>query len=124
MMEIEKTFEQVQLAPPTRESLSQGPLDNDLIELLIETKRLVSLQNVALRQSLVFHTDTLAAAAEALSDAFPTPQSFTTGEARTALRTSRKIIVPILEYFDAQGVTIRKGDARQMIAANVVSPLS
>ena len=124
MIEIENTFNQAQLAPPTRESLSQGPLDNDLIELLIETKRLVSLQNVALRQSLVFHTDTLAAAAEALSDAFPTPQSFTTGEARTALTTSRKIIVPILEYFDAQGVTIRKGDARQMIAANVVSPLS
>ena len=124
MTEIESTFHQDQLTPPTQASLPQNQIDKDLIQLLLETGRLVSLQNVSLNQTMVFHTDTLTAAAATLYSAFPSPQSFTTGQARTALATSRKIIVPILEHFDAQNVTIRTGDARQMAAANVVSPTS
>jgi selenocysteine-specific elongation factor len=54
--------------------------------------------------------------------AFPPSDSFTTSQARTALGTSRKIIVPVLEYFDRTGVTLRNGDARQMGNAIVVPP--
>ena len=35
-------------------------------------------------------------------------------EARDATGTSRKYIVPLLEYFDAQGVTKRDGDVRTL----------
>ncbi len=91
--------------------------DQDLIQLLIETGRAVSLRNHALRQTLVFHIDALAAALTALSAAFPSPAEFTTGQARAALGTSRKFIVPALEFLDAKGATARHGDVRQVTGA-------
>jgi selenocysteine-specific elongation factor len=33
-------------------------------------------------------------------------------DARDLLGTSRKYVVPLLEYFDKQGLTVRQGDAR------------
>jgi selenocysteine-specific elongation factor len=38
--------------------------------------------------------------------------TITAGEARDVLGSSRKYVVPLLEYFDAVGVTKREGDAR------------
>jgi selenocysteine-specific elongation factor len=35
-------------------------------------------------------------------------------DARDILGTSRKYVVPLLEYFDARGVTKREGDARTL----------
>jgi selenocysteine-specific elongation factor len=35
-------------------------------------------------------------------------------DARDITGTSRKYIVPLLEYFDAQGVTKRDGDVRTL----------
>ena len=91
--------------------------DQDLMQLLIETGRAVSLRNHALRQTLVFHIDALAAALTALGAAFPSPAEFTTGQARAALGTSRKFIVPALEFLDAKGATARHGDVRQVTGA-------
>ena len=88
--------------------------DADLIGLLIESGRLVSLRNHALRQTVAFHIETFDAALEALRSAFPPPAEFTTGGARAALGTSRKFIVPALEFLDARGGTVRRGDVRQV----------
>jgi selenocysteine-specific elongation factor len=35
-------------------------------------------------------------------------------DARDVTGTSRKYIVPLLEYFDAQGITKRDGDVRRL----------
>jgi selenocysteine-specific elongation factor len=59
-----------------------------------------------------------------LRAAFPTFQAFTTGEARTILNTTRKVIVPLLEHFDKTGITVRTGNLRQMVATNSVSSQS
>ncbi|MDZ4180361.1 MAG: SelB C-terminal domain-containing protein, partial [Coriobacteriia bacterium] len=40
--------------------------------------------------------------------------SGTASELREALGVSRKFAIPLLEYFDAQGVTRREGDARTL----------
>ncbi len=93
------------------------PEGEDLLALLVDLGRAVSLRNVALRQTLVFHREALAAAAEQLRERFPSPATFTTGEAREALATSRKFIVPLLEHFDGQGLTRRDGDVRETMAA-------
>ena len=98
------------------------PFDIDLIAFLTEQGRLIPLHNVALKKTLVFHTDALGAAARALVAVFPPPRSFTTSQARSALGTTRKVIVPVLEHFDATGVTQRSGDARQMTGAIAVPP--
>ena len=39
---------------------------------------------------------------------------FTASEARQALETSRKFIIPILEWMDRQGFTVRVGDERKV----------
>ena len=41
--------------------------------------------------------------------------SITIGEFRTALQTSRKYALPLLNYFDDLGVTMRVGDKRILI---------
>ena len=92
--------------------------DTDLIALLLDCGRMVNLRNHALRQDLLFHSDALIAAHAELLATFPNPVAFTTGEARAALRTSRKFIVPILEAFDTRGWTRRSGDNRQLAPPN------
>ena len=102
-------------APPAAALLS-GPEgeDRDLLLLLVESGRAFSLRNVALRQTLLFHRDAVDAALETLRSTFPVGSVFTTGEARAALGTTRKFIVPLLEHFDAAGLTLRGGDLRQI----------
>ena len=87
----------------------------ELLQLLVESPAgALSLRNVALRQTLVFHRHALDSALETLRSIFPAGLAFTTGEARAALGTSRKFIVPLLEHFDAAGLTFRDGDVRQI----------
>lgn len=103
-------------------NLSPEHFDRDLLALLLDKGTLVSLENVSLRQTLIFHSETLNAAAATLAAAFPLPQPFTTSQARLALDTSRRIIVPVLEHFDLTGITVRTGNTRQMVRAIQVSP--
>ncbi len=105
------------LMPPEVAALAdEGPDGAELVQLLIDIGRAVSLRNHALRQTLVFHPDALRAAADGLHAAFPNAATFTTGEARAALETTRKFIVPVLEYLDTQGRTMRDGDLRRVAA--------
>ena len=89
-------------------------MDHELVDLLIDGGRLVALENIALGQTIVFHVDALTTAAKMLVTAFPPPLDFTTSQARAALNTSRRIIVPVLEYFDAQEITMRAGNTRSI----------
>ena len=115
LQQIEAAFRAGGMTPPDIGRLADpGAGDPALVGLLVESGRLVSLRNVALRQTLAFHAEALNDAVEALRRAFPPPAAFTTGEARAALATSRKFIVPALEFLDARGATVRHGDVRQV----------
>ncbi|WP_293903248.1 SelB C-terminal domain-containing protein [Phenylobacterium sp.] len=115
---IEAALRDGGMTPPDPAALADpGADDAALVALLIESGRLVQLRNVALRQTLTFHVEAFDAALEALRAAFPPPTEFTTGEARAALGTSRKFIVPALEFLDARGGTVRRGDIRQVVGA-------
>ncbi|MCA3753102.1 MAG: SelB C-terminal domain-containing protein [Phenylobacterium sp.] len=113
--EIESTCREGGMTPPDVSVLAGEADSAALLGLLVESGRLVSLRNHALRQTLVFHPDALDAALRDLKAAFPPPAEFTTGEARAALSTSRKFIVPVLEFLDARGDTVRRGDLRQVL---------
>ena len=43
------------------------------------------------------------------------PQPFTTSEARTALGTSRRVVLPLLAYLDKTGRTVRLPDDRRRL---------
>lgn len=115
---IETALRDGGLTPPDT-ALSPGAEaeDQDLRRILIDSGRVVALRNVALRQTLVFHADALREAFEMLRAAFPPGSEFTTGEARAALGATRKFIVPVLEHFDAEGLTARDGNVRRVIGA-------
>lgn len=51
----------------------------------------------------------------ALRQAFPDNGPFTASQARECLHTTRKYIIPFLEFLDSQGVTKRRGDVRTVL---------
>jgi selenocysteine-specific elongation factor len=61
-----------------------------------------------------------AAAAAVLADL---PQPFTASEARQALGTTRRIVIPLLEYLDRCGYTERTSSThRRCVAASSTPP--
>lgn len=116
MTQIAAAFHAAALEPPAPSSVLRGSVDQDLFELLVEVGNLVPLTNVALRQVLTFHQDALANAASLLGTHFPSPTRFTTSQARAALATSRRVVVPVLEHFDAIALTARAGNERWIAA--------
>ena len=113
LTEIEESMRAGGTSPPDVRQFD-APEDADLIALMVAQGRLVSLANIALKQQVVFHAATIGQAQRSLAAIFPLPTAFTTSEARTALGTSRKFIVPLLEHLDALGMTLRDGDTRQI----------
>ena len=87
----------------------------DLLDLLVWKGRAIRFHNHSLKQNFLLHTDTIDAARETLCESFSGAESFTTGDARAALNTNRKTIVPLLEYFDQLGVTRRNGNLRHLV---------
>jgi len=112
MDEIEAALKSAGLSAPGIAAFPDGPEDADLLGLLIHSGRVIELYNVALNQRLLFHAEVISAAIGILAEAFPGRTAFTTGEARTALATNRKSIVPLLEHLDRLGTTVRLGDLR------------
>ena len=113
LTEIEERMRAGGTSPPDVRQFD-APDDADLIALMVAQGRLVSLANIALKQQVVFHAATIGQAQRSLAASFPPPTAFTTSAARTALGTSRKFIVPLLEHLDALGMTLRDGDTRQI----------
>ena len=102
------------IRPPSQETLIVDAIDADLLNLLIRDGTAIRLNNISLRQTIVFHRDAIADAARTLKASYPGQTAFTTGEARATLNTTRKFIVPLLEHLDSKGTTIRIGDMRYM----------
>tara|TARA_R110000850_G_scaffold113104_1_gene227698 strand:- start:80 stop:1963 length:1884 start_codon:yes stop_codon:yes gene_type:complete len=113
LAEIAAWFTKAGMAPSDAAQFSDAD-DPDLVALLVASGTLVSLHNVALNQRVLFHAECVVQAVSRLRDIFPPPERFTTSQARSALTTTRKFIVPLLEHLDSLGITRRDGDTRQM----------
>lgn len=50
-----------------------------------------------------------------LGAAYPPPAQFTVSQARERLRSTRRFIVPLLEFLDASRFTRRAGDLRSFV---------
>ena len=67
---------------------------------------------VRVAPDLYFSAEAIAAARSVVEKLIRTGGPMLASDARDALGTSRKYVVPLLEWFDAQGLTRREGDAR------------
>jgi selenocysteine-specific elongation factor len=57
------------------------------------------------------------AAQRRLHTAFAEGRPFVAAEAKEVLATTRKTAIPLLEYFDRKGVTVRQGNTRRLVLA-------
>jgi len=63
-------------------------------------------------EEIVLLKDSLDQMQAAITDFIATNGDATAGQLRERLGTSRRVIIPVLEYFDRKGVTRRIGDER------------
>lgn len=80
---------------------------NEAINILIDSKILVKVEG-----GIYFHTSNIEEARKYLISYFQSNDHITVGECRKLLDSSRKYTVPLLNYFDNIGFTIRQGDIR------------
>ncbi len=78
-----------------------------VFQYLIETHLIQRLPG-----DLFMQKDTLGNISDKLNELFDSNETISVGEFRDALEISRKQAVPLLEYFDSIGMTIRKGNVR------------
>ena len=113
--EIEQAFLSAGLEPKAPEAIVGSTKAAQIIYgLLIETGRLVRLRTYDRHSAVVLHARTLDDAKHALALKFPYPRPFAVKDVRDLLGSTRKHVVPLLEHFDAAGVTVRSGDQRRL----------
>lgn len=111
---IEMTVAQAGLMPPTIEELaaqyqlSQAEL-RALLNLLVLNGKITILDKV-----FPFHQQALSAARNTIVEFLRKNGSGTVSALKSCMNISRKWTLPILNYFDQQGVTIRDGELRRL----------
>ena len=68
---------------------------------------------------LYFRGDVIDRLRDDLARQLSTAGSITAAEFRDRYQTSRKYAIPLLEYFDREGLTVRVGDVRRLRKARL-----
>jgi len=95
------------LDPPSRKELAPDDLARQALRFFIQTE-----QAAELGADVVLLSEHFRAATETVRQFLRKHGSATVSDLRQALGTSRRIVVPLLERLDKEGVTIRQGDRR------------
>ncbi len=111
---IMATYTKSGLTPPYFRELAKS-LDmdtaqaKDVLKLLVDEKLLIKV-----KEDLYFHTEALNVLKSELVDFLTAKGEISTPQLKTLAGVSRKYLIPLIEYFDAQNVTIRVGDVRKL----------
>ncbi len=108
---IEAAFLQAGMSPPELSGLP-GKLDDktkrEVLVHLVQTGKLVKVAE----EGMYFHAQAVAHAKEALEEAFNKKTCLEMKDVRDVLGSSRKYLMPLLEYLDTQGFTKRVENGR------------
>lgn len=109
---LEAEFRGAGAAPPTLEEaftrLGMGrEEDQALAQVLLDSRRLVRI-----KEGLYFHAEPLEAVERRVVAFLREHRAITPQDIKDLLGISRKYAIPLLEYLDAQRVTVRVGDRR------------
>ncbi len=109
---MEQRAKQAGFSPPEMSELLEEFPDReqamDLLALMMEQGKLVRVAE------FVVHPETIERAKRLARQLCEQHGSFTASQFREAANTTRKYAVPLLEFLDHLGVTVRRGDARVM----------
>jgi selenocysteine-specific elongation factor len=109
---LEREFRDAGVAPPsldeafTRLQLLR-PEDQSLVQVLLDERRLVRV-----REGLYFHPEPLQTAEARVVGFLRQHGAITPQDVKDLLGISRKYAIPLMEYLDAQRLTVRQGDRR------------
>ena len=100
---------------PTLAELAQA-LDASRAEVADMLQALQALgEVVSLEGGLLIHCEALARARTLLSDVLARDGEIAVAEFRTLIGSNRKCAMALLGYFDAEGLTVRRGDVRVLV---------
>ena len=103
--QVESYLAQLQKDPYS--PASGHPLDGELLAVLIEDNRVVKVN-----ESVVFTAEAYKDMTNKIIAHLNAQGSITVADARTMFNSSRKYVLPLLEYLDQQQITRRVGDER------------
>ena len=95
------------LEPPSRKELAPDPLSQQAMRFLLETGEVIEIGD-----ELVLHHAGYDKAVDAIRTHIRAKGGASVSELRQVLNTSRRIMVPLLEKLDRDGITLRQGDKR------------
>ena len=95
------------LDPPSIKEIAPDAAAQQALRFLLQTGEAVELS-----KEIVLTADAYKQAVGEVRRVLSERGSATTSELRQALSTSRRVIIPLLEYLDTQGITRREGDKR------------
>lgn len=110
-----QSLESAGVEPPTVPALIKSAKKNkesveELLDMAVENGDLIRIA-----KGFYLHAAALAQIKSTLTNALQeTPAGLTMSDIRTLLATSRKYAIPILEFLDESGFTIRDGDMRRL----------
>lgn len=115
---IAKSFADGKWRPPDIEEAFAGV--EPKLARRVKTALLESGILVDLGEGVVVHQEALKEAERIIRELFRNKAELTASEIRQALDSTRKIVIPLLNYFDSVGITRRKGDVRILAAEHRV----
>jgi selenocysteine-specific elongation factor len=109
---LDEDFLRAAAAPPSpEEALARhgvkGTDRHELFQLLVAEGRLVRV-----KESLYFHADALGAIQTKLVACLKERRDIGPADVKDLLGVTRKYAIPLMEYFDAQRITVRQGERR------------
>ena len=95
--------------PPSRKELAPDPASQRALKFLIESREVVEISS-----DLVMDAAAVADATERVKAFVARNGPATVSDMRQFLGSSRRVVVPLLEYLDRTFVTVRRGDKRAL----------
>jgi len=97
-------------SPPSEKEISQQfPGERKLSQVIAILKATGDLVEIS---GYLFPKETIERAKEILISLLQEKKAITASEYRLKLNTTRKYVIPLLNYFDSSGITVRRGELR------------
>jgi len=106
---IRATLAEKPFDPPNRKRLAPDRHHQHALRFLIEQREIVEISD-----EIILLTESVDQMQRAVAEFISTSGPATASQLREKLNTSRRVIIPVLEYFDRQGITRRVGDERAL----------
>ena len=97
------------MEPPNPKEIIDGENDSAAMQFLLQTGEAIQLD-----EKVILLNKSYNIAVEKVKSHISQNGPATAADIRKVLGSTRRVVIPLLEYLDKQGITIRKGDTREL----------